>query len=91
MLFYGVYILHFLDTKIMLAYSCLIVILPFSSIIQLVELFRTHKNQIFEVNALTGNSASTPKFHSFTGFLVKTENNYHFYCYDILSCCTMFI
>ena len=56
----------FINTKIMLVYGCLIVIL-FSSILQLVELFRTHKNQSFEVDVLTGNSILTPNFSSSNG------------------------
>ena len=42
-----------INTKIMLACSCFIVILRFSYIL---KFFRTHKNQIFEVDLLTGNS-----------------------------------
>ena len=51
-----------INTKVILAYSCFKVILLFPSILQLVELFRTHKNQYFEVNTLTGNSISNAKF-----------------------------
>ena len=49
------------NTNIMLLYSCFIVILLFSSILQLVELFGTRK-QNFEDDVLTGNSVSNPKF-----------------------------
>ena len=48
--------------KIMLAYSCFIVILLFSSILQLVEFYGTHKKQIFVFDVLTGYSVSNPKF-----------------------------
>ena len=62
----------------MLVYGCLIVIL-FSSILQLVELFWTHKNQSFEVDVLTGNSVSTPNFSSFIMTLVMESSEIFMY------------
>ena len=59
----------------MFAYSCFIVILLFSSILQL-ELFRTHNNQIYEVDALLEVLFQPPNSTSFTGFPVKTENRW---------------
>ena len=49
-----------------------IVIWLFSSILQLVQLSKSHRDQIFKLQVLTGNSVSNTKFH-----LVYGENGYH--------------
>ena len=64
-------LLRVINTKAMLAYSCFIVVLLTFRLL-FVELFRTHKNQISEVDALTGNSLQTHfNSASFTGVTVK--------------------
>ena len=80
-LFCGVlyYSYRVINTKIIFAYSCFIVIILFSSSLQLVELFWTHKEQIFEVNALTGNSVFNPKFHFHYRLSGEKENHWLYY------------
>ena len=65
----------------MRAYSCYIILLLFSSILQLVKLFGTHKNKIFEVDVLTGNSVSKPQISLRLPFSpVKMENHWLIIC-----------
>ena len=63
--FVGLYTIHH-------AYSGLIVMLLFSSILQLVKLFQTQKPIFWSSCA----NFQTPNSTSFTGFPVKTENHW---------------
>ena len=71
MLFRGVYtVLYRLkNTKIMPAYGCFIFILPSLQVYNLWN-YQTHKSQIFETDALTGNTPNS----SFTSFYSENHS-----------------